>query len=146
MKKVLFVLITSLILLSCNHSKSNTDSSNTDVATKATNEIVYTGEFLSFDVKHLKDVNGDYSKLTTEEQAAISAAIHRFYSYVNTEEGLWKINVTSGKQIGMDEDLFQFFLTDMNKTMDAVKKLRAQGKTVHVEEITEMALASILKP
>lgn len=146
MMRLLIFFVATVMIISCGQSKNNVDMSNPDITTKSINEIVGNNDILSFDINRLKGAAIDITKLTPEDQAVVFAALNRFYSHVKTVDGLWTVDVTSGEQIGMAEDLFQFFLDDVNKNMETVKQLRAEGKEVDVPEITEEYLKSLLNP
>ncbi|MCQ2146303.1 MAG: hypothetical protein MJZ16_02175 [Bacteroidales bacterium] len=143
----LFLLLTILLLvISCGHSGDKGDYTNSELTTKASDEILEDGEFLSVDMSDIDIVasKGDPSMLTPEQLATIKVVIYRFYRHVKIVDGYYVTEATSGKQLNMSEELFQFYLKDMNNVNAQVKELRKKGEEVNLPPVEGISLESIL--
>lgn len=79
-----------------------------------------------------------------ENPRAAKAEVYKFYSHVQVVDGYYSCDATSGKEIGMDEETFRYYLEDMHKTNEAVRKFRDQGMEVNLPEINEDILNTLL--
>lgn len=143
MKKIYLIAASVFIVLGCgNHDETASQISEIQYTVES-NEFIANDAFIRANTDALTKSTSAFG-LSSEDLATAKAAIYRFYSHVKVVDGYYVCDAYSGEELNMSEETFKFYLDDMNKTNDTVKKLREEGRNVIVPEITDEMLKSLL--
>lgn len=104
--------------------------------------------FLDVDVYGLvKDISNPQTRASTnqEQVAKMKAAIYRFYSNVQLEDGYYICKLKSANDINVSVDVYTALLNNLNQMNAVIKEAKDKGKSMNTQAVDSEYLNSLLK-
>lgn len=154
MKTINFSWIIALFIItticSCQSELDNTiqNVSTIQTETNAVKKYVDENTFIDLDVTALaKEIASPDTRTAVDldKVAQMKAAIYRFYSHVELEEGVYVCHLSAASDINVSESVYQALLENLNAMNSSIQKAKEAGQEINLPEVNEAYLNSLLE-
>lgn len=144
------VLTVATTISSCQPKAENVMQTIATVQTEtnAVKKYVDENTFIDLDVMALaKEIASPDTQaaIDLDKVAQMKAAIYRFYSHVELEEGVYVCHLSAASDINVSESVYKALLDNLNAMNSSIQKTKETGQEINVPEINEAYLNSLLK-
>ena len=154
MKKLIFLWMLALtvttVISSCQSEEENVVQTIATVQTEtnAVKKYVDENTFIDLDVMALaKEIASPDTRAAVDldKVAQMKAAIYRFYSHVELEEGIYVCHLSAASDINVSESVYQTLLDNLNAMNNSIQQAKEEGQKINVPEVSEAYLNSLLE-